>query len=306
VRFNYDDTKNLIRYQLGDLNYRVNQFQAFQAGAGFLASTNFDLDPYRLFNPLSFKEITLNTPSRVRVFINNVLVQTLNLPTGRHRLDNLPLNEGINDVRIEIQDNRGRREEINFKGTTSYSLIADGVHDFTYGLGVPALEQFSERRYDSEDQKYFLVMNHLYGLGDRTNIGFGFMGDNWQKLASLRYLHQSFLGLTDLNLSGSFLQKPNVGEKGSGLGARLTHLFRDYSGDDRLLRNIDFGLEYLGPGFTSMGLLSASDSASLAPELGVTQFLSDKLNARLRVSYRSFSPLLFFLKGEGRLIVGFH
>lgn len=286
LRFSYDDTKRLLRYQFGDLNYRVTDFQAFQAGAGLLVSTNFDLNPYRLFNPMSFREITLNTPSRVRVFVNGVLVQTLNLPSGRHRLDNLPLNEGINTIRLEIQDQRGRLENFDFKSTTSFSLIGQGIHDMTYGGGIPAKEVLKDRQYDTDNKKYFYILNHLYGLSNNSNIGFGLMGNSNQRLLSLRNLYQGNLGFTNLNLSLSQLMRPFTGRSGEGVGGRLTHVFRDYQQEQRRLRTFDFGLEYLGPNFVAMEDLNPNSYAQISPELGYTQFITDTINVRLRGLYR--------------------
>lgn len=286
VRVTYDWQDKLIRGQLGDLNYQITDYQSFQPGAGLLFSTNFNLNPYRLFNPMSFREITLNAPSRVRVFINEVLVQTLNLPTGRHRLENLPLNEGINNIRLEIQDNRGRQEDISFKGTTSFSLIGNGLHDFTYGGGVPTYDALGDRRYDSDYKKYFYILNHLYGFNDSVNLGFGLTGNSLQRLLSFRGLTQNSLGLSTLNVSGSQLMKPTLGYQGEGLAARFTHLFRDYQERERRLRTFDLALEYLGVGFSPMDTLNIRQDSSLTPEFGYTQFLSDYLNVRLRGSYR--------------------
>jgi outer membrane usher protein len=285
-RLTYDWQEHLMRAQLGDLNYQVSDYQSFQSGAGLLVSTNFNLNPYRLFNPMSFREITLNAPSRVRVFINEVLVQTLRLPSGRHRLDNLPLNEGINNIRLEIQDNRGRQEDVSFTGTTSFSLIGRGLHDFTYGGGVPAEDALGDRRYDTNYKKYFYVANHLYGLNDSVNVGYGLMGNSLQRLLSVKGLMQNSWGLSTLNVSGAQLLKPSTGNGGVGSAARFTHLFRDYQNKERRLRTFDLALEYLGVGFVPMETLVERQEASVRPEIGYTQFLSDYLNVRLRGSYR--------------------
>lgn len=286
TRFTFDDPNNLVRYQLGDLNYSVGQFQSFQPGAGIMASTNFGLNPYRLFNPMSFREITLNTPSRVRVFVNNILVQTLNLPKGRHRLDNLPLNEGINNIRLEILDQRGRAEEVEFKGTTSFNLIGDGVHDFTYGGGIPAENNLGNRVYDTDDKKYFFVARHLYGFSNSLNLGFDLSGNSRQRILNLRSLHQGLLGLTTFDMASSQLMRPSVGEESTGLASRLTHVFRNYQGELRRLQTFDFALEYLGPGFAAEGNYNARAGYRVAPEVGYTRFLSDYLNARIRGAYR--------------------
>lgn len=289
VRLTYDRPDELIRFQLGDINYNVQDFQTFQPGAGFLFSTNFDLNPYRLFNPMTFREITLNTPSRVRVFVNGVLVQTLNLPQGRHRLDNLPLNEGINTIRLEIQDNRGRLENIQFNGTTSYNLVSKGIHDMTYGGGLPAVDALEDRRYDTDDKKYFYVLNHLYGFSDQYNAGYGLMGNSNQRLLSFRHLYQGQFGFSNLNISASQLMRPSLGSEGYGVGGRFTHVFRDYQNEERRLRNFDFGLEYLGPKFVAMDDLAPNSFSQLTPELGYTQFITDAVNVRLRGQYRFYS-----------------
>jgi outer membrane usher protein len=289
IRFTYDQPEHLRRFQLGDLDYQTEGFQTFAPALGLLVSTNFDLNPYRLFNPTGYREITLNSPSRIRVFINDILVRTLQLPSGRHRIDNLPLNEGINNVTLEIQDKRGRIEKITFKSTTSYSLLEQGTDYYTYGVGIPAIQELGPKKYDTKYLKYFFVLNHLWGISEQFNAGYQFMGNDIQKSYGGTLRYQSLLGLSRFDLSSSTLSLPSVEETQKGIGLRLNHTFTDYRRQQKRIRTFDLSLEHLSPQYSLMGNLSTAGEATTSPEFGYTQFITDRINVRLSANYRHFS-----------------
>ena len=54
-----DDPDAAIRYQLGDLSYPVDGFQAFQTMAGFGFARNFTLQPYKVYQPDGQEQVTL-------------------------------------------------------------------------------------------------------------------------------------------------------------------------------------------------------------------------------------------------------
>ena len=288
IRVTYDDIEGFARYQIGDLSYSTEQYQGFVPAAGILKSTNFNLNPYRLFNPAANREIYLENNSTVRIYVNSILIRTIRLPAGRHLIEELPLNEGLNNVTIEILDDRGRRETFAFDKFTSFNLIKKGLSEYSYAVGKTSLIDNDLVKYKDNDKQYIYLANHIWGASDFSNIGFNINGNRRQNVMGLIGRVQSKLGLSELNLTRSQLFNGQSGEEGSGFASLITHRLTDYS-NQRRLKNIQLSLEYLSPKFTSMGLTSFNQYASLSPEINYGQFISDNMNIRLGARFNHIS-----------------
>lgn len=285
IRFSYDDPKRLIRYEVGDLRYNTELYQGFIPAAGLQISSNFNLNPYRLFNPTANREIFLTNPATVRVFVNSIMIRTIKLPAGRHLIDELPLNEGLNNVTLEILDSRGRQEKISFERFTSYALVKKGIQEFSYIVGKTSEDVDNVRTYDEDEKDYVYLANHLWGVSEFANLGFNINGSRQQNLTGVLTRHQSRWGFLEFNFTRSQLIKGASGEKGSGFAGRVTHRFTDYS-RQRRLKNIQLSLEYLSPRFTQMGTVVFNNYATVTPEINYSQFVTDNVNIRLGGRYR--------------------
>lgn len=288
MRLSFDDPKRLIRYQLGYLKYNTELYQSFIPAGGLMVSSDFSLNPYRLFNPTANREIYLESPSTVKIYVNSILIRTIKLPAGRHLIDELPLNEGLNNVTLEILDGRGREERIEFERFTSYSLIKKDIHEFSYALGKTSREDNNLIKYNEEDKRFFYLANHIWGATEFSNIGFNINGTRQQNVTGLVGRLQNAIGLTELNLSRSQLFTGTNGESGHGFAGKLSHRFTDYS-NQRRLKNVQLSLEYLSPRFTGIGNTTFTQYATVSPELTYGQFISDNINIRLGARYRYLS-----------------
>jgi outer membrane usher protein len=108
IRIVRDDPDNAVRYLAGDYSFPTTGFQNAIAVGGIAAARNFSLQPYTIIRPVNNFEFFLERSSKVEVFANGRLAQTLNLPAGQQDLRQLPLTTGINDIELLVTDDRGQ------------------------------------------------------------------------------------------------------------------------------------------------------------------------------------------------------
>jgi outer membrane usher protein len=142
-----DDSENMLRYTVGDLSYPVDGFQSFQAVGGISIARNFSLQPYQIVQPTGQQEILLRSDSRVDVFVNGRRSDTLRLPAGRYNLRDFPFTQGANDAELQITDNVGRVTNVDIPFFFSSALLAPGLSQYSYALGVPSRDEDGLRRY---------------------------------------------------------------------------------------------------------------------------------------------------------------
>src|SRR5690606_763837 len=109
------------------------------------------LNPYRAPYPRFNQEFIVKTRSRVSYFINGSLVKSEYLAPGRYTVRDLPLVNGINTVVVEIEDDLGRKEVLNFQQTTSINLLNEGEAKFDLSAGKPFQDINYKRKYSDED-----------------------------------------------------------------------------------------------------------------------------------------------------------
>lgn len=170
TRLVYDDDRHLIRYQAGDVITQSIGTLPFRQVGGINIARNFTLDPYRTNLPSTAQEFTLTESSRVSTFVNGALVRTEYLQAGRYSLSGIPLNNGLNSIRIEALDDSGRLQVFEFQQTSSLQLLHEGESRFDLTIGSEVIEQNRERRYLTEEDLIFSGF-YQYGLGPKLTAG---------------------------------------------------------------------------------------------------------------------------------------
>ncbi len=163
VRLVRDFPAHLLRSQAGDLVYPVMNLQSALALGGLSFSREQSLDPYRIVTPLNDQEFYLKSKSLVKVYVNGQLVRSVFLPSGRHSLLDLPLNNGVNEIRLDIRDFYGEESTITFKRFTSTKLLRAGFDEYSFNLGVLRTESNGVRHYD--EAGYGLILNSFWRRG---------------------------------------------------------------------------------------------------------------------------------------------
>lgn len=163
-----DFHESSIRTQLGDVDYQTIGYQTLRPVGGFNIGRNFNLNPYRTPYPQFSRDFIVKTRSRVTYFVNGQLVKSEHLYPGRYSVRDVPLVNGINTIIVEIEDDLGRKEILQFQQTTSINLLNKGESKFDLTVGRPFEDQLKKREYSEDGQlssgffQYGLSQNFTY------------------------------------------------------------------------------------------------------------------------------------------------
>ncbi|MDB5725160.1 MAG: hypothetical protein JWQ16_1914, partial [Novosphingobium sp.] len=151
LRLVYDQPEDYRRWLLGDLTPEIRGQQGYaqMGGIGVLRQRRrFNLDRMAILQ--ANRQIVLQGESTVSIYRNGVLFRQDKLQAGPYDLSQLPLLAGGNDIQIQVRDNAGRVQNINY---SSYSDPIDLVPgDYEYGayVGVIADTFGGSPHYTSE------------------------------------------------------------------------------------------------------------------------------------------------------------
>lgn len=143
TRLVYDDPARAIRYAAGDFAVPAAGFHDGLTLLGLNAARNFSLQPYSTFRPTGRFEFFLEQRSQVEIYVNDRLVDSLDLDAGLHDIRDFPLSGGVNRIRVVILNVSGPPRELDFSTAASAELLATGVHQFSYGLGFLRTDDLS-------------------------------------------------------------------------------------------------------------------------------------------------------------------
>ncbi|MBT5954615.1 hypothetical protein HOG98_07830, partial [bacterium] len=130
----YESYSNNIVVNLGDLsNKTIGSQTPFQMKMLSINSLNLRLNSDR--TPLLDHKlpIELEFSAALKIFINDVQKTFIRLPAGFFTLTNLPLDQGNNQIRIEITYDDGTKSEINETLFQEYSNILSNSYGFFAG-----------------------------------------------------------------------------------------------------------------------------------------------------------------------------
>lgn len=102
---------------------------------GIQFGTNFTLTPGFITNPQPVLTGMSVVPSTVDLYINDVLRQTSQVPTGPFAIDNFPMLTGGGEARLVVRDLLGRETVITQSFMTSNKLLAPGLNDWSVEAG---------------------------------------------------------------------------------------------------------------------------------------------------------------------------
>ncbi|HEX4857656.1 MAG TPA: fimbria/pilus outer membrane usher protein [Usitatibacteraceae bacterium] len=121
--------------RLGDSTTRpgLSGRNAYFGGIQF--ATNFALTPGFVRQPLPRLQGISAAPSTVELYVNDVLRQVSNVPTGPFTLDNFPVLSGGGEARLVVRDILGRETVISQSFLTSAQLLAPGLDDWSLEAG---------------------------------------------------------------------------------------------------------------------------------------------------------------------------
>lgn len=127
------DSNRTLR--LGDTVTRSGMLGRNVYFGGVQFGTNFSLTPGYVTQPIPVLNGLSAAPSTVELYVNDVLRQVSEVPTGPFAIDNASILTGSGDARIVVRDLLGRETVIQQSFFTSSQLLAKGLNDWSVEAG---------------------------------------------------------------------------------------------------------------------------------------------------------------------------
>lgn len=191
-RYVYDDTKNVIRFTLGDLEAQGRGFQAAPDVAGISIFRSYSvLNPQQVIRPRGDRTFRLDRPSTVEVIINGQQVRRLQLAPGNYNLRDFPFAQGGNDIRLNVLDDTGRTEVLRFNIFLDQTQLAKGLDEFGLYAGVKAPLGVHGPVYSDE---WIVTGFYRRGLSDNVTLGANFQADDNVQMAGVEAMFGTPIG----------------------------------------------------------------------------------------------------------------
>ena len=253
-----DDRVKLRRIVLGDFPAFSGALGSGGILGGLSISSNFSVRPFFVRSPGLDLSGVLETPSKVDLYINDILVRSEHIPAGEFQFLNVP-GTGSGDAVLVVKDVFGSEKRIAAPFYLSTQLLKPGLHDYSYNFG------FRREKLGQESFKYgdpAFVGFHRFGFSGIFTAGMRAEADrhvvNFGPTATFVPWR---LGETNVSLAVS------SGDGHNGYGASLSHF---YAG-----RNISGGVALRGYSreYANLGLSSSLDKLRLDRtfSLGINQ-----------------------------------
>lgn len=144
-------TKDFIeenkRVVLGDISPERVGFQNSAPLFGLQVTRNPSIFGKRDLNigAVGQYEFFLNAPSKVDIYVNNIFIRTIELPSGPHLLENFPYADGLNQVDLVISDPIGDMTKLNLNQFFCSRLLRPGQYTYSASVGFPRFQEISQR-----------------------------------------------------------------------------------------------------------------------------------------------------------------
>jgi outer membrane usher protein len=163
-----DDRSRIRRWVVGDTFATGGTLGGDTLMAGVTVGREFAVEPYFVRYPTFSLSTPLTAPSTVEVHVNGRLVRQEQVQPGVLDVRNLPLTTGSNDTRIVIRDPFGGTREVATAFYSTASVLAPGLHDYQYSLGVT---RTSVTQQSWEYGRPALLARHRVGLNSVITAG---------------------------------------------------------------------------------------------------------------------------------------
>lgn len=282
ARVVYDQATDYRRWILGDLEPEIRGQQSFvqMGGVGVLRQKR-RFNTFRAGILQANRQLILQREATVRFLRNGTLYREVRLDPGRYDFSSLPLLAGSNDVDIEIRDNTGAVQRLEFQQYLDPIDLDPG--DYEYGAYFGPV---SERFGGAPDYRGPLAFTGFYRKAfiDRPAIGVGLQvsEDVQTGTGQTQFILRSG-GRLLLDAAAS-----NSRVAGQGFAGGISYeQFLDRGG---LADNFSLRADYLSADFATLGNPQAFNSTEFSLSSQYTRQFSLRVLATATASY---------LKGRG-------
>lgn len=259
VRLIHDDVMSAMRYAAGDINFTNSGFQDTTPLGGFSVARYYnELQPFRLVSPGGQRSFILERRSKVDVYINGSLTRTLNLNPGKINLQDFPFIDGINDVRLEVEDDAGRVETIEFSTFFDNDLLEKGLSEFSYNVGFPSEVVDNRIRYNEDLPS--LSLFHNIGITDTLTLGVNAQGNKEVQQAGAVAVLATSGGNFGVEASLSRLEEDNATS-----GAVKLDWEYDLAPENN--QELDLSIDVVGDDFASLSTIQPNNPFSIDAQM---------------------------------------
>ena len=228
-RVDFDNPDRSWRVVIGDTTTSGPDWaRPFRFG-GVQWTTDRSLRPDLVYTPVTVLAQDIGVPSTVDLYVDGVQRYSQAVDPGAYRLNDLPVLDGENRVRVVVTDPAGRQTEMVLPLYTAPDLLAPGTMDFSLEGGV------ARQNYASESNDYegaFLSASLVRGLTDHLTVtGAAAFADGYAGLGGSATFTVGHFGVLEAALLGST----------SPAGEGIEYL----ASLQRKTRHFNFSLQYL-------------------------------------------------------------
>ena len=216
----WDDRKAATRLTAGDVLVPGSPFGATFTAAGLSLVKLYAITPDVIRQPTAALQVSTLTPSQVEVSVDGSTIYRADAGPGPVTLDNLFYYGGARTVRITVRDATGRVQVIEQPYLFTDSVLAKGMHDFSYFAGKRSQLGPDDRwRYREQAWQAF----HRYGATDALTVQAGGEGNrNFTMAGAGATLRSDTLGLISTDVLTSLDRL--TGRTATGWAARYTYV----------------------------------------------------------------------------------
>lgn len=139
VRAVYDEPDKFRRWYLGDLSPDTRGGQSYVQMAGIGVSRQRNrFDQFRSAILQGNRQLLLQRASTVEIYRNGTLYQQFRLEPGAYDLSALPLTTGSNDIQVQVKDDAGAVQTINYQSYLDPIDLAPGDYEYAAYIGKVA------------------------------------------------------------------------------------------------------------------------------------------------------------------------
>lgn len=164
----FDDRKHLRTAALGDSFVSAGPLGGAMMLGGLSVTRNYELDPYLVKVPRLGLTGSAMAPSTLDVYVNDVLVRRVPVQPGEFELANLAPVTGAGTARYVLRDAYGQEQRVESSYYASSSVLAPGMSEYAYGLGL-ARENFGTESFDYGEPA--AVARYRLGITDQLTSG---------------------------------------------------------------------------------------------------------------------------------------
>ena len=116
-----------------------------------------------------YYDFSVSTNSEIMVYVNGKITYQVNLPAGRYRLKDLPLEAGFNKIRIDTVGLDGTYNRVEDNYYQRYDMLKTGQWEYDIAVGMPYIKKDNLSELDKDNEIGIAYIR--YGMNDKLTLG---------------------------------------------------------------------------------------------------------------------------------------